>query len=161
MEISNTVFADLVNGLAAAASKGDGNGVADLFAENGEYHDVFYGTFTGRTAICDMIENYFHRDASDFLWDMHDPVCHNGIGYARYVFSYKSSLPDCEGRRGMFEGVAIVKYDDAGKIVEYREVAESGVGLSLLGFSADRIARFLAREAESLRARPESSAHIR
>ena len=63
MEISNTVFADLVNGLAAAASKGDGNGVADLFAENGEYHDVFYGTFTGRAAICDM--NAFATTVSD------------------------------------------------------------------------------------------------
>ena len=161
MEISQTIFSDMVHALASAASKGDGAGVADLFSDNGEYHDVFYGTFKGRAAIQDMIDNHFHRDAEDFLWDMHDPVCLNGIGYARYVFSYRSKLPDCAGRRGMFEGVAILRYNADGKIEDYKEVAESGVGLSLLGFSAERIARFISREAEALRSRPESSAHIR
>ena len=152
-------FHELVNALASAASKGDGAAVADLFSEDGAYHDVFYGTFTGRDAICDMIESYFHRDGEDFLWDMHDPVCQDGIGYARYVFSYRSKLPDCAGRRGMFEGVAVIRYDEDGKITDYREVAESGVGLSHLGFEDKRIARFLAKEAEALKARPESAAH--
>jgi hypothetical protein len=154
-------FSNIVKALASSASKGDGAAVADLFAEDGAYHDVFYGTFKGQAAIQDMIENYFHRDGEDFIWDMHDPVGQNGIGYARYVFSYASRLPDCAGHRGMFEGVAIVRYNDDGKITDYREVAESGVGLSLLGFKPERIARFLSREAEALKSRPESSAHVK
>jgi hypothetical protein len=153
-------FSELMKALAAAASKGDGAAVADLFTADGVYHDVFYGSFTGADAIRDMIDNYFHRDGQDFLWDMHDAVAENGIGYARYVFSYQSRLPDCQGRRGMFEGISIIRYNENGKILDYREVAESGVGLSLLGFSDERIARFLAKEAAALKARPESRAHV-
>ena len=154
-------FSDITTALSDAASKGDGTAVANLFAENGIYHDVFYGAFEGRAAITDMIENHFHRDGEDFQWDMHDAIGQDGLGYARYVFSYRSRLPDCAGRRGMFEGVAVIRYDEDGKITDYKEVAESGVGLSLLGFSADRIARFLAREAKALKARPESAGHLR
>ena len=161
MESSGMEFADIVGTLSRSAARGDGSAVADLFSEQGQYHDVFYGTFTGRAAIRDMIENYFHRDAEDFIWDMHDPVSHGGIGYARYVFSYQSKLSGCEGRRGMFEGVAIIRLDSDGKITDYREVAESGVGLSLLGFEDKRIARFLSREAEALKARPESASHVK
>jgi len=153
-------FSSVINKLAQSASSGDGAGMAALFAEDGVYHDVFYGSFTGRAAIRDMIENYFHRDAEDFVWDMHDAVAADGIGYARYVFSYQSKLPACAGKRGMFEGVAIVRYNQAGEITDYREVAEAGTGLSLLGFAPERIAKFLAREAEALQGRDESSAHV-
>ncbi len=153
-------FSDIVKRLAAAACAGDGAGMADLFTEDGVYHDVFYGSFEGRAAIADMIENYFHRDGEDFLWDMHEAVGRDGLGYARYVFSYRSKLPDCKGKRGMFEGVAIVRYNEDGKITDYREVAESGVGLHLLGFSPERIAKFMNREAEELKSRDESAAHL-
>ena len=154
-------FSELVHALARAASAGDGAAVAALFAKDGEYHDVFYGTFKGREAISDMIENHFHRDGENFIWDMHDPVSQDGMGYARYVFSYQSRLPGCDGRRGMFEGVSVIRYDNEGKITDYKEIAESGVGLSLLGFEDARIARFLSKEAKSLQARPESAAHIK
>jgi len=153
-------FPKIMNTLAAAASSGDGAKLASLFAQDGVYHDCFYGSFHGRQAITDMIENHFHRDAEDFKWDMHDAIASNGIGYARYVFSYRSRLADHTGNLGMFEGVAIVRYNDAGEITDYREVAETGVGLSILGFSAERITRFLSREAKALQARDESAHHI-
>ncbi len=139
--------------------------MAALFAEDGVYHDCFYGSFKGREAIQDMIENYFHRDAEDFIWDMHDAVSGNdgsggGIGYARYVFSYRSKLADYAGNLGMLEGVAIVRYNEAGEITDYREVAETGAGLSALGFAPERIAKFMAREAKALQSRDESAAHV-
>ena len=153
-------FSRMVKELAKAAADGDGTAVAELFAEGGVYNDVFYGSFTGREAIRDMIESYFHRDGEGFIWDMHDAVARDGIGYARYVFSYKSRLAGHEGTLGMFEGVAIIRYNAAGEITDYREVAESGVGLYLLGFPPERIVKFLAREAEALKARKESEAHV-
>lgn len=152
-------FTTVINKLADAACAGDGGKMAALFADDGVYHDCFYGSFAGREAIRDMIENYFHRDAEGFVWDMHDPVCANGVGYARYVFSYRSKLPDHAGNLGMFEGVAIVRYNQAGEITDYREVAQTGVGLSLLGFPPERIAKFLAREAKALQSRDESATH--
>jgi ketosteroid isomerase-like protein len=153
-------FITVINKVADAASSGDGAAMAALFAEDGVYHDCFYGSFRGREAIRSMIEDYFHRDGEDFVWDMHDPVGGDGVGYARYVFSYRSKLADHAGRIGMFEGVAIVRYNQAGEITDYREVAETGVGLSLLGFSPERIAKFLARQAKALQARDESAIHI-
>ncbi|MEM9360331.1 MAG: nuclear transport factor 2 family protein, partial [Pseudomonadota bacterium] len=77
-------FAELIQNMAAAAARGDGQAVADCFTDDGIYDDVFYGPFQG-ARIKDMIENYFHRDGCNFRWDMHDPVDNGNVGYARYV----------------------------------------------------------------------------
>jgi ketosteroid isomerase-like protein len=151
-------FADLIRRLGAAAVLGDGAGVAACFTPDGVYHDVFYGSFKGPDAIADMIENRFHRDAEDFRWDMHDPVEANGVGYARYVFSYRSKLPGHEGRRAVFEGVAVCRLRD-GLIADYSEVANAVTGLSMLGFEVERIGKFAARQARELCARGESEGH--
>jgi hypothetical protein len=119
---------------------------------------VFYGAFQGRDAIVDMIENHFHRDGSDFRWDLHDPVDDGELGYARYVFSYQSKLPDAAGKRVLFEGVAIVRLRD-GLIADYREVAEVGTGLAMMDFAPDRIAKFFTKQARELVNRPEAAGH--
>ncbi|MGD8808597.1 MAG: nuclear transport factor 2 family protein [Gammaproteobacteria bacterium] len=153
-----TDFAALMEAFANAAVAGDGARFAGLFTEDGVYHDVFYGEFRGRAAIADMLENRFHRDAGNFRWDMHDPVRGGDIGYVRYVFSYDSKLEGCEGRRGMFEGVSILRLD-GDLIRDYREVANVGPGLVALGFAPDRIARILGRAARDLAARDEAGGH--
>ena len=153
-----TDFTVLMNTFASAAVAGDGSRFAALFTEDGVYHDVFYGEFRGRAAIADMLENRFHRDATNFRWDMHDPVRAGDIGYVRYVFSYDSRLRGCEGRRGMFEGVSLLRLD-GDLIRDYREVANVGPGLVALGFAPDRIAKILGREARELAARPEAKGH--
>jgi ketosteroid isomerase-like protein len=152
-------FAELIQHMIGAACRGDGAGVAACFAPDGAYDDVFYGSFRGRPEIARMIEEHFHRDGSDFRWDVHDPVEAGGRGYARYVFSYRSRLKGCEGRRAVFEGVAICRLED-GLIAEYREVANAATGLSLMGFDHARLARFVARQATELTARDEASAHL-
>lgn len=145
--------------MAAAAVAGDGAGVAACFTPDGTYHDVFYGAFTGRDAIVDMIENHFHRDGEDFRWDLHDAVDNGTTGYVRYVFSYTSRLADYAGARSVFEAVSICQLRD-GLIADYREVGNAAAGLSLMGFPERRIARFIAREAAALTARPEAAPHI-
>ena len=104
-------FAALISTLMSAACRGDGAAVAACFTPDGVYHDCFYGAFTG-PAIASMITDYFHRDATDFRWDPHDIVDNGATGYARYVFSYASRLPGCEGRRALFEGVSICTLRD-------------------------------------------------
>lgn len=151
-------FADLIDRMTSAAVAGDGAGVAACFAEDGVYHDVFYGEFAGRAAIADLIENHFHRDAGNFIWDAHDPVEQGGVGYVRYVFSYESRLKGHEGRRACFEGVGICRLKD-GLIAHYSEVADAGTGLSLIGFSDARIAGWEAKQAERLLARDEAARH--
>jgi hypothetical protein len=151
-------FATLLTSMTAAASRGDGHAVASCFTPEGVYHDCFYGAFRG-PAIGDMIENYFHRDAENFRWDLHDPVADGRIGYARYVFSYDSRLPESRGIRAVFEGVSICQLEN-GLIKEYHEVAGSVAGLQQLGFSNERLGKLLRREAHALRAREEAAAHL-
>ncbi|MGI9426267.1 MAG: nuclear transport factor 2 family protein [Hyphomicrobiaceae bacterium] len=151
-------FAALITQMTEAAVRGDGAGVADCFTADGVYHDVFYGAFRGRE-IASMIENYFHRDAENFRWDIHDPVGNGDVGYARYVFSYDSKLDESKGKRAIFEGVAICRLND-GLIQSYTEVANAALGLSCIGFPPERLARFIAKQRDELRQRDEAAAHI-
>ena len=100
-------------------------------------------------AIIRVSEDHFHRDGKYVQWNLYEAMEQNDIGYARYVFSYSSTLPEAKDRRAMFEGVAICRLE-AGRIREYREVANAGTGLHLLGFSPERLARFVDRETKTL-----------
>ena len=151
-------FKTLITKMTQAACDGDGKKTAACFTSTGVYHDVFYGSFEG-AAIIEMIENYFHRDAENFIWDLHDPVDDDKVGYARYVFSYDSKLADHRGKRAVFEGVSICRLRD-GLIEDYREVADAVVGLHQLGFGSERLVKLIGREAQALRARQESAYHI-
>lgn len=152
-------FVALLARFTAAAEAGDGAGFAACFTEDGVYHDVFYGSFRGRAAIVSMMVDHFHRDGEDFRWDMFEPLSDGARGYARYLFSYRSRLPGAEGRRALFEGVVSLKLRD-GLIAEYDEVANAATGLSLLGFADARLAKFAARQAAALAARPEAARHL-
>ena len=143
-----------------ADQRRDGKSFAALFCEDGVYHDVFYGAFAGRRKIAEMIDDWFFRTAADFRWDMHDPVSDGRTLYARYTFSYRSLLPEADGGRAMFEGVAIMRLRD-GLIAEYREVAATGTGFVDMKFAPERIAKIFSREAAALKARPEMARHLR
>src|SRR6478672_10338603 len=82
----------------------------------------FAELFTERAKIAELIDDWFYRTATDFRWDMHAPVSDGHTLYARYTFSYRSTLPEAEGARAMFEGVAIMRLRE-GRIAEYHEVA--------------------------------------
>jgi len=82
-----------------AVEQRNGADFAELFTEDGVYHDVFYGAFAGRAKIAEMIDDWFYRTATDFRWDMHTPVSDGETLYARYTFSYRSTLPEAKGAR--------------------------------------------------------------
>jgi ketosteroid isomerase-like protein len=138
----------------------DGKAFADLFTEDGVYHDVFYGAFEGRAKIAEMIDERFYSTASDFRWDMHSPVSDGETLYARYTFSYRSELPEAKGARAMFEGVAIMKLH-GGKIACYHEVANTATGFVDMNFAPERIAKIVAKQGAALKARPEMARHLR
>jgi ketosteroid isomerase-like protein len=142
-----------------AVESRNGKAFAELFTEDGVYHDVFYGAFEGRTRIAAMVDDWFYRTATDFRWDMHDPVTNGTTLYARYTFSYKSTLPEANGARAMFEGVAIMTLRD-GKIVSYHEVANTAPAFVDLHFAPERIAKIVAKQGEALKARPEMARHL-
>ena len=142
-----------------AVEQCNGRAFAELFTEDGVYHDVFYGAFEGRTKIAAMVDDWFYRTATDFRWDMHDPVTDGTTLYARYTFSYKSTLPEANGARAMFEGVAIMTLKD-GKIACYHEVANTAPAFVDLKFSAERIAKIVGKQGAELKARGEMRRHL-
>ena len=137
----------------------DGATVAALFMPDGVYHDVFYGSFAGRAKVAELINDWFHRDATEFRWDMVDPVSDGRLLYARYRFSYRSLLPEAQGRRAMFQGVAMLRLQD-GLIAEYSEVAETAPAFVQMGFPPERVARIAAKQGAALRALPEWQRHL-
>ena len=142
-----------------AVEQRNGKAFAALFTEDGVYHDVFYGAFKGRVKIAAMIDDWFYRTATDFRWDMHTPVSDGTTLYARYTFSYRSTLPEAKGARAMFEGVSIITLRD-GLIAEYREVANTATGFVDMNFAPERIAKIAAKQGAALKARPEMKRHL-
>ena len=136
----------------------NGKAFAELFTEDGVYHDVFYGAFKGREKIAEMIDDWFHRTARDFRWEMFRPVSDGTMLYAYYTFSYVSTLPEAKGKRVGFDGVSIMRLSN-GRIAEYREVANSAIGLLDIGFAPERVAKILGKEAKDIKARPEWARH--
>ena len=143
-----------------AVERHDGKAFAALFTEDGVYHDVFYGAFKGRAGIAEMIDDWFYRNATDFRWDMHQPVSDGTTLYVRYTFSYRSTLPEADGARAMFEGVSIMTFRD-GLIADYREVANSAPAFVDMKFAPERIAKIAARQGAGLKARPEMARHLK
>ena len=149
----------LLRAFCDAVEAHNGKAFAELFTEDGVYHDVFYGAFKGHAKIAEMIDDWFYRTATDFRWDMHDPVSNGITLYARYTFSYRSTLPEANGARAMFEGVAIMTLRD-GRIVSYHEVANTAPAFVDLKFAPERIAKIVARQGAELKARPEMQRHF-
>ena len=151
--------AAMLRAFCEAVERRNGAAFAELFTEDGVYHDVFYGAFEGRANIAEMIDDWFYRTATDFRWDMHQPVSDGETLYARYTFSYRSLLPEANGARAMFEGVAIMKLRD-GKIACYHEVANTATGFVDMNFAPERMAKIFAKQGAALKARPEMKRHL-
>jgi ketosteroid isomerase-like protein len=142
-----------------AVERRNGKAFAALFTEDGVYHDVFYGAFAGREKIAALIDDWFYRTAEDFRWDMHSPVSDGETLYARYTFSYRSTLAEAKDARVMFEGVAIMQLRD-GKIASYHEVANTAPAFLDMNFAPERIAKIVAKQGAALKARPEMKRHL-
>ncbi|MDF3072336.1 MAG: nuclear transport factor 2 family protein [Alphaproteobacteria bacterium] len=143
-----------------AVEKHDGAALGRLFAEDGVYHDAFYGAFHGRTKVAELIDVWFYKTAKDFKWDMIEPVFDGRTLYVRYVFSYNSILPEAKGARVMFEGVSIMKLNQDGLIEEYREVADTAPALLGLNFPPERVAKIKLKHGAELRGRAEAKGHL-
>lgn len=152
-------FLSLLQNWSNAVADGDGAGFAALFSEDGQYDDVFYGRFMGRTQIADMLENRFHRDASDFVWEMIDPVATDTVGYARWRFSYTSKLPHIAGKRILMDGAGYFQLS-GGLVRHYEDVAKIGEVLQQLEFPAAKQHRLLQKMTETQRLQFDPYLHL-
>src|SRR5262245_39636150 len=92
-------FANLLSDFTLSAESGDGERFAQHFAEDGIYYDYVYGPHQGRADIAHMMQNLFHRDATDNRWEMFDPVFDGTMGYAWWLSSFVSTIPQFKGQR--------------------------------------------------------------
>jgi ketosteroid isomerase-like protein len=144
-------FRALIERMAQAICRGDGDDAAACFVPDGIYHDGFYGEFRGRDAIRDMVKNHFHANARDLSWELSDALSDGGTGYARYGFSYTSTFAASEGVRVFFTGICHVRLMH-GLIAHYGEVFDRGTALVQMNFPPERIVKSLARWAEQEKA---------
>jgi len=154
-------FENLLERFTGTVEAGDGTALADLFAPDGIYHDTFYGAFQGHVAIKAMLEDRFWGDAEAFLWDMVDPVFDAGrnLGYARWVFSYTSTMEGSAGKRVAFDGFSQFTLEGKG-IRLYREVFSAGIALVQLAMDPARTDKILRRMVEKHKTDPEWGRHI-
>ena len=141
---------------SAAVEAGDGRALAACFTEDGIYCDTFYGEFEGRDAIAGMLENRFWRDADGFRWRFEDVCAAGRVGYASWLFGYRSRLEGAEGRRVAVEGMSRFRLRD-GLIARYDELLDIAIALGQLDFAPERMARIAARHARTYRERADGT----
>ncbi len=152
-------FRILLDDFTRAAESGDGDRFARHFTEDAVYHDYIYGPHRGRADIAPMLQNLFHRDATDYRWEMFDPVFDGGQGYAWSLSSFTSTIPQFAGKRIVIDGMSRFIVRD-GQIAEYRESVNGGVAMVQLGVEPARMAKVFARWSGWLHERPETQAYL-
>ena len=133
-------FGKIVKTFTTAVEDNDGETLASLFTLDGIYDDYIYGEFKGRKNIAMMLPTHFHRDAKNFSWEMYDLISNDNKGYARYRFSFTSSLAGSENLRVAVPGMAYFQFN--GKLLEYYgEVVNGGIPMAQLNLPAGKIKR--------------------
>ena len=133
-------FSEIVKTFTTAVEKNDGEKLASLFSVEGIYDDYIYGEFKGRENIAKMLPTHFHRDAKNFSWEMYDLLNNERQGYARYRFSFTSTLAGSENLKVAVPGMAYFQFND--NLIEYYgEVVNGGIPMAQLDLSAGKIKR--------------------
>jgi ketosteroid isomerase-like protein len=152
--MTSAEFAALVKRFGDTATAGDGHALAALFTPDGTYHDYIYGPHKGRAAIADMLENLFHRDATDYHWEFRDPVVNGNIGYARSLSRFVSTVAEFAGRKVVIDGISRFVLKD-GLITDYFESVNGGVAQAQLGVTPERMAKVMNRWSQHFLSDPE------
>ena len=139
-------FRALLDAFSAAVEAGDGRAFAALFAEDGVYHDHFYGDFRGRAAIRSLLEEKFHGEGRDFHWRFDDEAeaPAGEIGYASFRYAFTSTSARAAGRRVALTGISRFRLRE-GLIHDYDDAFEGGVMLHQLGTPGGAMAKIFAR----------------
>lgn len=152
-------FTRLLHAFTQSAESGDGACFANHFTEDAIYYDYIYGPHRGRADIAHMMQHLFHRDATDYRWEMFDPVCNGDMGYAWSLSSFTSTIPQFKGQRVVIDGMSRFIVRD-GLIAEYRESVNGGVAMAQLGVAPERMTKVFDRWSGWLKERPETVAYL-
>lgn len=159
MRLDQAGFAALLARLGNCASEGDADGFAALFTPDAVYDDYIYGPHQGRTAIIDMLQNLFWRDAGDYDWRFFDPVTNGEWGYARSLSTFVSKIPAFQGKSVLIDGISRFRLSH-GLIAYYGESVNAGVAMVQLGVEPARMEKRFRRWADELNGRAESRDYV-
>ena len=148
----------LLGRFARSVAAHDTEGFAALFTPDGRYHDGFFGVHEGRDAIAAMLDRFFVGGEA-FFWQFRDVAANDDLGYARYVFSYRSREPESAGQLVVFEGIAQLRLRD-GLIAGYDEAFDRGIAFTQLGYELPRIGKLLGRYAREFTASSAAREHL-
>ena len=133
-------FSEITKTFTTAVENNDGEKLPSLFTDDGIYDDYIYGEFKGRENITKMLPTHFHRDAKNFSWEMYDVISNDSKGYARYRFSFTSTLTGSEGLKVAVPGMAYFQFN--GTLIKYYgEVVNGGIPMAQLNLPAGKIKR--------------------
>ena len=150
-------FKELLLNFTSSVESNDGQKLAELITIDGIYDYYIYGPFKGRENIATMLETHFHRDAKNLIWKMYDPVFQNNLGYARYRFSFISTLQESFGNKVAIPGMAFFRFEN-NFIDYYGESVNGGIAMAQLGLQSGKIKRVFEKWSErSLKADPDLS----
>lgn len=152
-------FAALLERLNRAAEAGDGKAFAACFTEDGVYRDYIYGDHRGRAGIAHMLEDLFHRDATDYRWQFFDPIADRRIGYAWSLSTFTSKVPEFAGKRVVIDGMSRFELS-GGLIRDYSESVNGGVAMAQLGVAPERMAKVMQKWARQLEERPATKQYL-
>ena len=133
-------FQKLLTQFTSLVEQNEGTKLSLLFCENGVYDDYIYGPFKGRENISKMLSAHFHKDARELNWSMYEPVFQTNIGYAKYRFSFTSTLKESFGKRVALGGIAFFRLQN-GLVEYYGESVNGGIAMAQLGLSAGKMKR--------------------
>lgn len=148
-------FAALLARLSDTAEAGDGKAFAACFTPDAVYHDYIYGDHKGRAEIAHMLEDLFHRDATDYRWRFFDPVCNGDLGYAWSLSSFTSKVPEFQGKKVLIDGMSRFRLE-GGLIADYAESVNGGIAMVQLGVAPARMEKVLRKWAGWLHERSSS-----
>jgi ketosteroid isomerase-like protein len=152
-------FAALLKRMNQAAETGDGKAFAACFTEDGIYRDYIYGDHRGRADIAHMLEDLFHRDATDYRWQFFDPISDGQIGYAWSLSAFTSKVPEFAGKRVVIDGMS--RFELAGGLIrDYSESVNGGVAMAQLGVAPERMAKVLQKWSRHLQERPATKRYL-
>ena len=140
-------FGKIVKTFTTAVENNDGETLASLFTPEGIYDDYIYGEFKGRKNISIMLSTHFHRDAKNFFWEMYDLISNDSKGYARYRFSFTSTLAGSENLRVAVPGMAYFQFNSS-LIEYYGEVVNGGIPMAQLNLPSKKIKRVFEKWSE-------------
>lgn len=152
-------FSLLLDRFARAIERRDVDGLAELFTDDGVYDDYFFGAATpGRAGVSATVD-HFYEGGANYRWEFFSPLSSASLGYASYLFSYDSTLPEAKSARVVFDGMSRFELE-GGRIKRYSEVFDRGMALAQVGFAPERLQKIGLRYARELKALPAIAPHL-